>query len=76
MALYLTAHVAFHLRNVGTLNRQRLMTATLLFALIPLATHVAALLALAGITVVSASLIAYEALRFREARAHVRAAAS
>ena len=71
-ALYLLAHVAFRLRNVHTLNRQRLLSAGLLVALVPLATQVDALAAvglLAGVLVV---LIAYEALRFSEARDRIR----
>ena len=39
-ALYLIGHVAFRLRNIGTLNRQRLFAAVILLALIPFATSV------------------------------------
>ena len=39
-ALYLLAHVAFRLRNIGTLNVQRLVVAGLLLALIPVGMHV------------------------------------
>src|SRR3954470_1190348 len=49
-ALYLLAHVAFRLRNVHTLNPRRLVAAGLLIALIPVATVVPALLALALVT--------------------------
>ena len=73
-ALYLLGHIGFRLRNVGTLNRQRLATAVLLLALISVATHVDALVALAGVAVAMCGLIAYEATRFAEARARVRAA--
>jgi hypothetical protein len=34
-ALYLLAQVAFRLRNIRTLNKQRLVCAVLLFALLP-----------------------------------------
>ena len=34
-ALYLLGHIAFRLRNVGTLNRQRLVAAAVIVALIP-----------------------------------------
>jgi hypothetical protein len=42
--------------------------------LIPVATEVDALVALALATAITSGLIAYEAVRFREARARVRAA--
>ena len=38
-ALYLLAHIAFRLRNVHSLNSQRLLVAVLLLALIPAATE-------------------------------------
>ena len=47
-AAYLLAHVAFRWRNVHTLNRQRLLLALALLALIPLATEVDSLIAVAG----------------------------
>ncbi len=71
-ALYLLAHVAFRLRNVHTLNRQRLACAVLLLALIPLGKEVDALVALGGLTALLIALIAYEAVRFAAARARVR----
>ena len=71
-ALYLLAHVAFRLRNVHTLNRQRLLTAVLLLALIPVAVELPALASVALVAGVLAGLIAYEALRFAEARDRVR----
>jgi len=75
LALYLLGHVAFRLRTLGTLNRQRLVAAATAAALIPLAAHVDALVTLALVTVVACALIAYEAIRFRETRALVRARA-
>ncbi len=72
VALYLLAHVAFRLRNVRTFNRHRLVAAIVCLAFIPLATQVPALAALATIAVVCAALIAYELIRFGEARARVR----
>jgi low temperature requirement protein LtrA len=71
-ALYLLAHVAFRLRNMHTLNRPRLFCALLLFALVPAATAMSALLALGMLAAVLASLIVYEALRYAEARDRVR----
>ena len=71
-ALYLLAHVGFRLRNIHTLNRQRLVCAVLLAALIPLALEIAALATLAILAGVLAALITYEATRFSEARARLR----
>jgi low temperature requirement protein LtrA len=72
VALYLLAHIGFRLRNVGTLNRQRLVTAAVLLALIPAATSMPALATLGVVAAIAAGLIAYEALRFAEARDRVR----
>ena len=71
-ALYLLAHIAFRLRNVGTLNRQRLVCAVILIALVPLAVHLASLATLAILAAVLAALILYETLRFADARERVR----
>jgi low temperature requirement protein LtrA len=73
VALYLLGHIAFRLRNVGTLNKHRAVATVVVLALIPLAIEVDALVALAAVTGVLVVLIAYEAIRFREARARVRA---
>jgi low temperature requirement protein LtrA len=72
VALYLLAHVAFRLRNVGTLNRQRLVVAAVLLALVPLTRDAPALATLALVAVVATALIAYEAIRFAEDRERVR----
>jgi low temperature requirement protein LtrA len=74
VALYLVAHDAIRLRNVGTVNRRRLVAALASLALIPVATRVDGLVALALVAAVCATLIAYETLRYREARARVRTA--
>jgi len=74
-AVYLLGHVAIRLRSVRTLNRQRLLAALMALALIPLAVEVDALVALAMITALMVALVAYEALRFRDRRAELRAAA-
>ena len=71
-ALYLVGHVACRLRNIGTLNRQRVFCALILLALIPFATSVDAVVAVIAVAVVHVILIAYEAMRFREARRRVR----
>ena len=72
LALYLVAHVLFRLRNVGTLNRQRLVTAGLLVALYPVAVDIPALATLAAAAALLTALIAYEAIRFAAARDRVR----
>ena len=71
-ALYLLAHVAFRLRNVHTVNRQRVIGALLLLALIPVASQLPALAALGLLTACVCGLIAYEAVRFAEVREKVR----
>src|SRR3954451_17504783 len=75
VALYLLAHIAFRLRNVGTLNRQRCVAVVLALALIPVGTHADALVTLVLLALLCSGLIAYEAIRFAEARARVRALA-
>jgi low temperature requirement protein LtrA len=76
VTLYLAGHIGFRLRNVGSLNPQRLVAAMVCLALIPLATQVDALIALAAVTGVCAVLIAYEVVHLAEARARVRTARS
>ncbi|HXB64261.1 MAG TPA: low temperature requirement protein A [Solirubrobacteraceae bacterium] len=73
-ALYLLAHVAFRLRNMHSLNRRRLLCALTLLALIPLAVALSApsLATLAVLAALLSALIAYEALRFADARERIR----
>jgi low temperature requirement protein LtrA len=71
-ALYLLAHVAFRLRNVGSLNPHRLVTAVLLVAMLPLAVELPSLATLAVLAGVLGALVGYEAFRFAEARDQVR----
>ena len=71
-ALYLLAHVAFRWRNIHTLNRQRLVVAGVLVALIPLAVELPALASLALLAVVLVALVVYETVRFGEARERLR----
>jgi low temperature requirement protein LtrA len=73
VALYLLAHIAFRYRNVGTFNPHRFIATIAVLALIPLALEVDALYAVAAVTALLVALIAYEAIRFREARERVRA---
>jgi low temperature requirement protein LtrA len=67
-ALYLAGHIAFRLRNVGTLNRQRAVTALVLLALIPVARSADALLSLTLVTAVLAAVVIYERVRFGDHR--------
>jgi low temperature requirement protein LtrA len=71
-AVYLLAHVAFRLRNLHTLNKQRLVTAVVLAAAVPLATEIPALASVGIVAAVLSALIAYEAVRFSEARDRIR----
>jgi low temperature requirement protein LtrA len=71
-AVYLLAHVAFRLRNIRTLNVQRLLVAGLLVALVPLGVALPALATLAVLAAVLVALIAYEAIRFSELRDRIR----
>ena len=75
VALYLLAHVAFKWRTTRSLGVQRLWAALLLLVFVPLGADLSGLAALAVVTAVSVALIAYEVIRFREARARVRVAA-
>jgi low temperature requirement protein LtrA len=72
LAFYLLGHVAFRLRNIHTLNRQRLVVAAIFFALIPLALEISALAILAVVNVLIWGLIGYETTRYGEARARIR----
>jgi low temperature requirement protein LtrA len=71
-SLYLLAHVAFRLRNLHTLNKQRLVGAIVLLALVPLAREISALATLSVAAVLLSALIAYEAIRYADARDRVR----
>lgn len=71
-AIYLVGHVAFRWRNVHTLSRQRLVCAVLVLLLIPAALELPALATAGILAVVLIALVAYEALRFAEARDRIR----
>src|SRR5215213_9135888 len=72
VALYYAGHVGFRLRNVGTLNRPRLLALVVCLALIPLGTEVDAIVALALAAAVTSAVIAFESIRYAEARARIR----
>jgi low temperature requirement protein LtrA len=71
-ALYLLAHVAFRWRNMHTLSMRRLLCAILLLALLPLAVSLPALATLGILAAVLILLIAYEAIRYADARDRIR----
>jgi low temperature requirement protein LtrA len=72
LALYFLAHVLTRLRIGGGLGRGRPVATLVLIGLIPVATLVPALVALALVAAVCIALIAYEALRYRYARRWIR----
>jgi low temperature requirement protein LtrA len=72
VAAYLLGHVAFRFRHVHTINRQRLLLALLLLALVPAATAVPPLVPLAVVTALLTAMIVYETNLYGEGRANVR----
>jgi low temperature requirement protein LtrA len=72
LALYMAAHVAVRLRISGSWGHGRPTATVALLALIPVATMVPSLAALALVAAVCAMLIAYEAIRYRYARSWIR----
>ena len=76
VAAYLIGHLAFRLRNIGSINRPRAVVAVLLLPA-PLALgQVPALAALAVLAGVLVGLITFEVLRYADARAAIRAEAA
>jgi low temperature requirement protein LtrA len=71
-SIYLLAHVAFRWRNIHTLNRQRLVVAVVLVPLIAVAVAIPAIASLAILAAILCALVAYEAIRFGEARERLR----
>ncbi len=72
VSAYLLGLVAFRYRHVHTINRQRLGIAVLLFALLPLATHIPAIATVSIVVVLLAAMIAYETRSYGEGRARAR----
>ena len=72
VALYLLALSAFKRRNVGSFNRPRLLVAAALVALVPAAAVLPAIAALGLVATAACGLIAFEYLRYGEARERVR----
>jgi low temperature requirement protein LtrA len=71
-ALYLLGQIAFLFRTTGRVFRRRTIGAVVLLALIPAAVAIPALAALALVSAVCSSIVAYEAIRYRTARVQVR----
>jgi low temperature requirement protein LtrA len=72
LALYLIGHVSFRYRHIHTINRQRLLLALVLLILVPVATEVPALVALAVANLLIWAMIAYETRSYGEGRREVR----
>jgi low temperature requirement protein LtrA len=72
LAIYLLGHVAFRYRHVHTINRQRLLLAVVLLALVPVAIELPALATLALANALIWTMIAYETRSYGEHRAQVR----
>ena len=71
-ALYLLGEISFLFRTTGRIFRRRTLGALVLLALIPIAVVIPALAALALVSAVCSSIVAYEALRYRDARVRLR----
>jgi low temperature requirement protein LtrA len=72
VALYLLAHVAFRLRNVGRFSTHRVVTAVVLLAFIPVAHDIQALATLGIVATFLVALIIYETICFAELRTRMR----
>ena len=72
VVVYLLAHVAFRLRNIGSVNRPRVAVALLIAALVPLAWQLPALAALGLLAAVLVALIAFESLHYADERHAIR----
>ncbi len=72
VAVYLLAHLAFRLRNVGSVNRQRLVAAAVLL-LAPLAVlRLPAIVQLGVLAAIMVTLVGFETLRYADARRAIR----
>ena len=74
VALYLLSHDGMRYRSVRSVNHRRILAAAVAAALIPAATRVDAVVAVALVASVCVALIAYETLRHRATRARIRTA--
>jgi low temperature requirement protein LtrA len=72
VALYLVGHILFRLRNMGSLNVQRTWVAALLVVSIPIGLVVPAYVSLTILMTLLVALIAYETVKYRKVRHHLR----
>jgi low temperature requirement protein LtrA len=72
LAIYLLGHVAFRYRHVHTINRQRLLLAVVLLALVPVAVELPALVSVAIANALIWAMIGYETRKYGEGRHQVR----
>jgi low temperature requirement protein LtrA len=72
LALYLLGLVGFRYRHVRTINRQRLLLAVVLLAMLPVAVELPALALLAIVAVLLCAMIVYETISYGEGRERVR----
>jgi low temperature requirement protein LtrA len=72
VALYYAGHIGFRYRNTRTLYRGRLVGLVVAVALIPVATEIDALVAMALAAALTSAVIAYEVIRYRDARRQIR----
>jgi low temperature requirement protein LtrA len=72
VALYLLGHVAFRYRHIKSINRQRLLLAVVLLILVPVATEIPAIAAVAIANVLLWAMIVYETRMYGEGRYKVR----
>ncbi len=71
-ALYLTSLILFRWRNVHSISRSRSVAVVALLATVPLGERIGVLPDLLLVTAIMAALIAWEAIRYAEARHRIR----
>jgi low temperature requirement protein LtrA len=71
-AVYFLALSAFKRRNIGSFNYPRLVAASALIVLAPIATAIPALLAVGLVAAISVALVSYEFVAYAEARDRIR----
>jgi low temperature requirement protein LtrA len=76
VAVYLLGHLGFRLRNVGSINRPRAVVAVVLLVAPLLVGRLPALAVLGVLAGILVALIAFEVVRYAEARAVIRAEAA
>jgi low temperature requirement protein LtrA len=72
ISAYLVGLAGFRFRHIRSYNQRRMATAVLVFALLPVATHVPALATLAIVSALLAAVIAYDTRSYGSGRDRVR----